>query len=426
MGGLQKKLDLKKKELEQQLKKQEKEYANDEEPPKKKKYGAIHAVEDYINNQYFLRYNTIANRVEIANLHADEDAYEELNIDDLYREIRRENIKYSLADLRSMMRSSFVERYNPFEQYFESLPEWDQNTNYIENLCDYLIVAEHDRERLKKQFTKWIVRCIACALDENIANKQCLVLSGNQDDGKSYFCQWLVPKGLKEYYAENIGIDKDSLIALCENFMINMDELATVGKAELNALKSVFSKLTVKVRRPYDSKTSLAPRAASFIGNTNELQFLTDHTGTVRWLCFQVLKIDWAYSKKINPNDVWAQAYYLYKNDFAYKMSRQEIIENEQANNRFKVFSPEMSLIAQNLRAATEIEKSDDKAVFYTSTDVIIFLTDKGENKIKLFPGNVGKAMTALGFKRVSRRKEGSQIPVYGYYVMELSEEFKS
>ena len=53
-----------------------------------------------------------------------------------------------------------------------------------------------------------------------------------------------------------ISTDKDSLIAICENFIINLDELSTLTKIEINALKSIFSKDKVKVRLPYGRRAN--------------------------------------------------------------------------------------------------------------------------------------------------------------------------
>ena len=56
-------------------------------------------------------------------------------------------------------------------------------------------------------------------------NKQCFVLVGtgigadNQNIGKSTFTRFLCPPKLKQYYTEELSIDKDGIIALSENFM---------------------------------------------------------------------------------------------------------------------------------------------------------------------------------------------------------------
>ena len=134
-----------------------------------------------------------------------------------------------------------------------------------------------------------LVRSIACALLEYVFNKQVFVLVGaGQNTGKSTFCRWLCPPFLSDYITEYINTDKDGLIVLATNFLINMDELATLSKTEINSLKSLISKDKINVRLPFARRTSVHPRRANFIGSTNNDEFLTDETGSVRWLCFEI------------------------------------------------------------------------------------------------------------------------------------------
>lgn len=73
-----------------------------------------------------------------------------------------------------------------------------------------------------------------------------------------------------------------------------------------------------------------------------------DETGSVRWLCFEIEKIDWEYSKKININLVYAQAYHLVKTKFDCNLSLDEINENESRNQAFQILSEERQLIQKH------------------------------------------------------------------------------
>src|SRR5690606_22380258 len=131
-----------------------------------------------------------------------------LNENDLYVQLREANIKISQSDLSAILASSFIDTYNPFNNYFNSLPQWDQKTDYIEQLASYLKTDNDDFFRL--HFKKMLVRTVACALDNNYFNKQVFVLIGQeQNTDKSSFIRNLVPKNLEEYYTENINPDGD-------------------------------------------------------------------------------------------------------------------------------------------------------------------------------------------------------------------------
>ena len=64
-----------------------------------------------------------------------------------------------------------------------------------------------------------------------------------QNMGKSTWCRNLRPVILSEYIAEDMGgSDKNSRLLLCENFLINLYELAALARKEINQLKSQLSK----------------------------------------------------------------------------------------------------------------------------------------------------------------------------------------
>jgi len=60
-------------------------------------------------------------------------------------------------------------------------------------------------------------------------------------------------------------------------------------------------------------------------------------------------KINWDYSKDINIDDVWRQAYSLYKSGFKYELTAEEIRENELANRQYQVTTVEMEWIQKTI-----------------------------------------------------------------------------
>lgn len=205
--------------------------------------------------------------------------------------------------------------------------------------------------------------------------------------------------------------DKDSLIALCENFIINLDELATLSKSEINNTKSMFSKEADKSRRPFDKRPINRARTANFWGSTNNEEFLTDETGSVRWLCFEILDINKSYSTEVDINKIWAEAYYLFLNDFHYQLTQSEILENEAANKNYHVQSVEIQLIQMNYKTATK----ENHSAFYTATDFLENLSNKYQGKFKLNNIQLGKALKFLGFEK--SQKSNGVYQVKGYYV---------
>ena len=376
----------------------------------KKKSSNMKIVKNYIAGKYDLRLNLVSN--EIACKMKNETIYKLLNENNLYIELLSNNYSFSQANLTALLRSDFVKTYDPIKNYFEGLQEWNQTTDYIKDLCQYIKVK--DPIRFEKHLKKALVRCIACSL-YGYFNKHAFVLIGGQSSGKTYFTRWLCPDPLKDYITENINTDKDSLIALSENFFIILDELASLAKNEINALKSIFTKDRVKVRRPYDKKATSTIRRANFFGSTNKEEFLSDETGSVRWLCFKIESIDFDYSKLINKDCIWSQAYHLYNNGFEYELTREERLENEIINATHQNSTQEIELIQLHYQPSSEALGGK----FVAATDILNNLNSRYGFGIRITNIGIGKALTFLNFERVSRKPENGLYAIKGYYVLE-------
>ncbi len=368
-------------------------------------------VKNFLTKNYDLRFNEISNEYEYKL--KDEAKYRELNESNIYVTLKERKIHITVSDLTAILRSDFVRHYNPFIDYFISLPDWDpvNDPDYIEQVADY--VEAVNRSRFITHFKKHLVRTIACALDDDVFNKQAFILvSATQNSGKSTFCRWLCPPALKNYFAENISTDKDSRISICENIFINLDELSTQGRTEIQSMKSLFSKDKEKLRRPYDRKATIIPRIASFIGSTDRTEFLNDEAGTVRWLCMEIKGIDFNYKRDLDINKIWCQAYHLYKNGFKGELTSEEIRENESINKAYQFVTIEMDVIQDLFYPGT----SDKNDGFITAMKFIeIINLDRKEIANRINPISLGKAFRSLGFIRSQKVIEKS--PRHGYYV---------
>lgn len=368
-------------------------------------------LEQYLSRKFHFRLNEITGSIEFKEQAA--TGWEELNEFNIYRQLNLEGFKINLHELIYLLKSDYVERYNPFISYFESLPAWDEaKVDFIGKLCSYVKVK--NSARFERHFKKWMVRTIKCALEEQYCNKNAIILVHEvQNSGKTTFIRYICPSALRNYMTENISFDKDSLIALIENFLINLDELATFTRVEINNLKSILSKSFVKERHPYERKAKKLSRRASFIGSTNMTEFLTDPTGNVRWIPFEISGIDWNYSEEININDVWAQAYALYRRGFACEITADEVKENEEENRQFTTITPEMELLMKYFRPGTR----EDHDQFFTTTEIEIALKKEMDGIIKISSQALGKALRMLEYIRDNRYSKEKEYPAKAYYL---------
>jgi len=380
------------------------------------KKDTLERVEAYLSENYSLRKNVITGEIEIKSNTNNKAAWQEFDIYSTYRELLHNEHTITLADLDYLIKSDFVQEYDPFKEYFAGLPIWTNGgPDYITEFLSFIKV-DH-QVRFEKHFTKWLVRAIKCCLEAGYINKHLIILVGErQNTGKSTWIRFLMPAQLSDYFTENISTDKDSLIAIIECFLINMDELQSLSKYELNALKSIISKAFVKIRAPYDRKATNRPRRASFIGSTNETEFLTDVTGNIRWIPFNVISIDWSYRAQTNIDNIWAQAYSLYLNGFECEITADEIKENEEAAKMYSVVTFEMELLSRYFVPGTK----DDHDFFLTTTEIELDLRSRTNGTIRISNQMLGKALRALSFPRDNRYFPGMAFPYKAYYLKKI------
>lgn len=364
---------------------------------------------EYLEAKYDIMYNEISHDFQIA--FKDSREWHYLNLNSLIIELAKAGVDIPTGKLEILIRSEWIPKCNPIKEYFTNLPKWD-GKDHILHLASY--VPTYEEEAFHYHFKKWLVRAVKCALEPNYFNKQAFVLSHpGQNSGKSTWCRFLCPPELAEYMAEDISNDKDARIQLCRNFLYNLDELAVLSKKDVNALKSFFSKTFINERLPYDRKNTTLSRICSFVGSTNMSSFLNDETGSVRWLCFELKgKIDFSYSKEIDVNKVWSQAYHLGYLDpnFDSELSIGDIQENEERNKKYTKLTSEQEVVAKYYEKSTEM---DD---FRTASDVMV---ETSCLNLRLNHINIGRALAGFGFQKVKHSKR----QVYGYLAKPLFQE---
>ena len=357
----------------------------------------------YLNAKYSLRFNTISLEFEIKR--TSDKKWSDLNLNSLFIELAQSGIDIPVNKLEILVRSHLIDQYNPISEYFESLEQWD-GEDHIKNLCSY--VKTNNDNAFLYHMEKWFTRAVLCALEKEKINKHCLVLANTiQNSGKSTYLRFFIPRKLMNYLSEDIGLDKDSRIKLCKNLIINLDELSVLAKADINSLKAFISKTHINERLPYARKAEYLERICSFVGSTNKTDFLTDESGSVRWIIFEVIeKINFNYSKEIDIDKVWAQAYFnAYKREgFNPELTLADIFENEKRNERFTQMSLEQEMINKFY------EPSDNLEEFKTATEVMMDLSTQG---IRLNHLKIGRALSSFKFPRVKH----PQRQIYGYLI---------
>lgn len=378
-----------------------------------KKTSKSEIIEGYLSLKYDFRFNSIKCKPEMINVAENETQYYPLDkykLNSLKRELDANGIETSVNALKELLESDFSPAVNPIHEYFINLPKNNTEIDYIGMLCDTVSIA--NPEKWNEYLTKWLVAVVANAMTlHGCQNHTCLVLTGGQGKFKTTWLDNLAPKKLGSYiYTGKIDPNnKDSLTYIAEFLFINIDDqLKQLNKKDENELKNLITTPSVKYRRPYDPWITEYPHLASFMASVNGNDFLTDPTGSRRFLPFEVLSIDINKAKKIDMDKVWAQAYDLFKSGFVYYFNDSEIDELHERNKAFKVISQEEQLIQQFFK----VPSSRSEATHYYNGALIQNYIET-HTRAKLLPKKIGEAMHSLGFEKWQRTVSGQTSWVY-------------
>lgn len=380
-------------------------------------------IEAYLSTHYEFRYNTVLGRTEYRSkndAHFSKVGRYEINT--LRREIDNDiGIITSSDNLYSIIESSFSPRINPIQEYFKALPLVDVSSSSpfslkaIPELASCVVVRNH--EKWLPYLTKWLVAVVANAMDDReCRNHTCLVLTGEQGKFKTTFLNLLCPPALHGYsYTGKIyPQEKDTLTYIGQNLIVNIDDqLKALNKRDENELKNLITCPMVKYRMPYDKYVEEHPHLASFVASVNGNDFLTDPTGSRRFLPFEVLSIDIERAKAISVNNVYAEAKALLKSGFRYWFDDDEIAELYRESEDFQVQTAEMELLLRCFEKPTE----DESYSLMTTTEILTYLGIYTHQP--LVAKRMGEALKKAGYIKVSKRRNGSS-PIYVYKIRKI------
>lgn len=258
---------------------------------------------------------------------------------------------------------------------------------------------------------------VANAMDDReCCNHTCLVLTGEQGKFKTTFWDLLCPPALHGYsYTGKIyPQEKDTLTYIGQNLIVNIDDqLKALNKRDENELKNLITCPMVKYRMPYDKYVEEHPHLASFVASVNGNDFLTDPTGSRRFLPFEVLSIDIERAKAISMNNVYAEAKALLKSGFRYWFDDDEIAELYRESEDFQVQTAEMELLLRCFEKPTE----DESYSLMTTTEILTYLGIYTHQP--LVAKRMGEVLKKAGYIKVSKRRNGGS-PIYVYKIRKI------
>ena len=405
--------------------------------PWQETYATPEEIKAMLDSRVSLRYNEVRGRTEIHYLsagpviRADEqglltifggdegvtDGYQNLedrDVNTLWTALCQEKpvIKQHLLNV---IESDYVPRYQPFRYYLEHLPPWtpDQGDHIMGLSLTVNVKGDSDEQILFYEYLKkWLVAMVASWVSAKVVNNVMLVLIGEQGAYKTTWFANLLPPQLRDYFytKTNSGlVSKDDLLTLAQYGLVCWEELDSMQPKELNKLKAAMTMPSINERAAYARYHENRPHLASFCGTGNNVQFLSDTTGTRRWLPFEVENIESPLSSPFDYDGIYAQAYALYQQGFRYWFDKPEIERLQRHNEQFETPCTERELVFWYFRPPEKGEQGEFMPVGMAMQIV------SGQISAKITKEQIGHAFIDLGFERKTYRN------VRGYIVVRRS-----
>jgi len=300
---------------------------------------------------------------------------------------------------------AYQDSFHPVMDYLSRL-EWD-GEDHIAKFATYF-KDKHD------MFNVWVRRFLVGAVARVAAfprgqQNRMLVLDSKQGKGKSYAVRWLLTDVPGLHHEGPINPEnKDDTIRLMGVWLWEVAELgSTFRKSDREALKFFITKERVKERKPYGREDTRAPAMASFVGTiNNDAGFLSDPTGSRRYMVSSLTDIDWAYATEMEPKDIWAQAYALYQQGEPWDLLPDEAQIAAEINGDYEIENP----IEDHLNSLFDIDSSQIDWEMPT-TAIIGALKEKGvvssSRNERSLAMEIGSVLRKAGCERRRRMDDG-------------------
>ena len=324
--------------------------------------------------------------------------------------VAEKGVNISTNEMWTALKSDMVPAVHPLRAWLDGLrPYTADQPDWIDFVASQVKVkpsgeeAKGDKARGEELwracFKKWFVAMVASWMKDEVVNHTVLVLVGRQGIFKTTWLDNLIPPELRAYSSKlplSGQISKDDRLRLCENGMLNIDELDAMCGREMNIVKSLLTSTDVNERAAYGRLKERRVRLASFCASTNKREFLTDITGNRRWLPFEVESIQNPFHTIIPYERLYAQAKVLVEEGiFSYWFDMEEMEVLEAHNEEFRALENEEEL----LKVYFAVPASDSmNAKFLTTAEISEKLISAGNIKRPMSLSRLGMILGQHGF----------------------------
>lgn len=186
----------------------------------------------------------------------------------------------------ALIEAARMREYRPVADWLEGL-RWDGR----DRASDWLVRAGcEDCAVTRVLGRKWLISLVARALEPGCKVDTVLVLEGDQGLKKSSLFAALAGK---DWFTDaHANLDRDGVMVMAGHWIVELAELASVKKAEVESVRSFITRSVDAFRPPYGRTTVRKPRSFVIVGTTNADAegYLADTAGNRRYWPVRVEK----------------------------------------------------------------------------------------------------------------------------------------
>lgn len=216
--------------------------------------------------------------------------------------------KVSDADIKSITRSVAQSKRHTFDMAIEWAAQlkWDGVKRCHRLFADYFGAADNE---ISEYFSMYLATSMAARLLKSDTEvEMVVVLVGDQGVGKTRSVRALSPS--PEFFAEIDLSSRDAELSrqLRGKLIVELAELQGLRSKDSEHIKKWISAQIDEYRPLYQEFLVKNKRRCIFIGTTNEIGFLSDHTGNRRWLPLDIVSKGNPEAITRDREQIWAEA----------------------------------------------------------------------------------------------------------------------
>lgn len=293
--------------------------------------------------------------------------------------------------------------FHPVRRYLDDCQmKWDGKGRVDRWLVDYCGVKDEPHVRAVSRIL--FVAAVRRVRRPGTPFSRMPILEGEQGRGKSSVLRALVPE--PDWFSDDAplhGTAKDMIEALRGKWIVEVCELDSMSRAEVTRMKANLSRTEDRARGAYQKHVQEVSRCFVLIGTTNEIKYLEDMTGNIRYWPMETSgALKWQETAR-DRDQLWAEAAVLEAAGESVELDQRHWDAWKTEQSERSAGDPWMDKLHDELPAAGNILPSE----IYRLLGVEVARRSTKDSR------RIGKILRSLGWASLTRSVSGKVVRVW-------------